>query len=338
MSSSRSVPTLALCNEAEFGLWKMKTLGQLMAYNLLDVCETNAACDILAEERVRAAAAKAEGKPVPRVTSSSSGSALSDDEADVKVTALEELKTASKRAYGALLGALNSDQLRMVQHVQTGDAHGVWSTLLAHYERKSVATRVGLIESLFNMKMESGESVNLYAARVTEMNRKLLEQEERISDTVLLFVLLRGLARRYDTIVALLKMKEKLVWIEVIEALKNEEERQKNTGEREEQANFAHKTGRGGAGSGGGGGGGGSGMTCYTCGQPGHIKYHCPRNSSKKKCSRCHRVGHTVQECRAVTDAAASEETASLALATEYAKRAAGAATWNNVLISDEDW
>jgi uncharacterized membrane protein YgcG len=315
----------------------MKTLGQLMAYNLIEVCETNIAVALLNEERVRAAAAKAEGKPMVKqqqVASSSDEEIEQKTAANEKALAEEDVKTASKRAYGALLAALSADQLRLVQHVALGDAYGVWSTLLAHYERKSVATRVGLIESLFTLKMEGGESINLYAARVTEMNRKLAEQEEIISNTVLLFVLLRGLPSRYDTIVTLLKMKE-MVWLDVIEALKNEEERQKNAVDREEQGHYAKESRRGGNSGGGSGGGGGTGTgqpgTCFTCGKTGHIKFHCPKNAGKKKCSRCHRVGHTAQECRSVSDAATQEEQSSYAMAEEQARRAQ--ASWN-----DEDW
>ena len=186
------------------------------------------------------------------------------------------------------------------------------------YERKSVATRVGLIEKLFSLKMESSESVALYVARVQALKRKLAEQEETVSDMILLYVLLRGLPSRFGTLVTLLKMKDVLVLSEVEEALKNEEERQRtgagnmasNHEERgggEDQAHFVGVGGKGKFRKQGmrrfGGAGDGNDNGCFTCGEDGHVKYNCPENKNKKRCDRCLRVGHTSQECRAVRKA-----------------------------------
>ena len=338
MSDARTVPTLQPCNEKEFAYWKMKTLAALMAYGLVDVCETPHAVTLLAHERTARALAvhaahatnKTEGTSASTHAhaSASAHSSLQMDASEMgapiprKADATQEQEErhaqsmqASKRAYSALISSLSTTQLQLVQHVPTGDAYGVWQALLLHYERKSVATRVGLLEQLFSMEM-STESMSLYIARVQGLRRKLAEQEEVITDTVLLFVLLRGLPARYDTLVTLLKMRP-LIVEEVVDALKNEEERQ------------SHAHAEGGAGSGGerafyaGSGGsrrftprtgvppsGGAAhqrLQCFTCKEEGHIKFNCPMNRGKKKCERCHRLGHTVSECRAANDAAVSD-------------------------------
>jgi Trp operon repressor len=314
--SGGGVPTLSPCTESDFSGWKLKTVAALMAYGLLEVCELPIAVVALTEERARTLAAKQEADKAPGApaSSSSSMSLQAGDDAQGKADrdAKNMIKDASKRAYSALIGALNRSQLTLVQHVSIGDAHGVWQVLLVQYERKSVATRVALIEQLLTIKMEGSEHVALYVARVQGLVRKLAEQEELISDTILLFVLLRGLPSRFGTLVTLLKMKDSMVLDHVIEALKNEEERMKSapsTHQMEDTVHYAgvsvggkfHKRNGGGGGGGGGDRASGSGpMRCYTCGEGGHIKFHCPQNKNRKKCERCHRVGHLVTECRAI--------------------------------------
>jgi len=48
-------------------------------------------------------------------------------------------------------------------------------------------------------------------------------------------------------------------------------------------------------------------LNCFTCGKSGHIKFHCPKNTNKKKCIRCHRVGHDAPSCRAISKAGDSD-------------------------------
>jgi hypothetical protein len=198
----------------------------------------------------------------------------------------------SRRAYAALLAALGVKQLRLCEHVAFGDAHGVWSVLLATYERQSVATRVQLIERLLSMRLSRSESVSLYVARVTDVVRRLAEQEESIGAATQLYVLLRGAQDSFPTVVTLLRMRDALTFDEAVDALKNEEERrQVATGasargvltvgqeESEEQAHYVR---------GGGKKKSKDGRRCYSCGKTGHMKQACPA----VECRRCLRRGH----------------------------------------------
>lgn len=243
------------------------------------------------------------GRPQGIGGRASSASSLQAE--DENMEGKKAILDASKRAYSALITSLNQNQMQLVQHVSTGNAYGVWQALLMEYERKSTATRVGLIEKLFPVEMENVESVSLYVARIQGLRRKMADQDETISDTILLFILLRGLPSRFETLVTLLKMKE-LVLVDVVEALKNEEERQKG----QEEYESAHFAGPGGKGKFKGMNrhgkereGDGNGVSCFTCGGSGHIKYNCPENKNKKKCSLCHRIGHVPSECRATNKA-----------------------------------
>lgn len=259
----------------DFSLWKMKMTGLLLAKDLLEVVIN-----------------PVDGKLF--VT----GSKLNKEEV--------EWSRKTKKAYGILLLALGAEQLRLVQQVTVGDANGIWKILLDNYERKSMATKVQLYEMLFNIKMEGSETINLYIARLTEMDVKLKQQQENLSESVLLYVLLKGLTSNYTTIVQLLKMQDDLVFKDVVDKLRNEEERQKVAGKVNtaiksakddnnstsrvimEASNLSvSKTGAS-----------RSKYRCYTCGERGHIKYDCPYNQSRDRCDHCKRVGHSIGECK----------------------------------------
>jgi hypothetical protein len=157
-----------------------------------------------------------------------------------------------------------------------------------------VTTRVQLIEKFFAMKQGSGEAVNVYVARLQETEHRLKEQGEQISGTMALFVLLRSATSRFPTLVTLLKMREDLTFDAAVDALKNEEERQKADGSDDD------RSGRGGrAYIASGGGAKKETRRCHECGEVGHMKYSCP----KVECARCKRNGHLAANCRATKPA-----------------------------------
>jgi Trp operon repressor len=256
----------------DFSLWKMKMIGLLLAKDLLDVVINPVDSKVY-----------------------TSGSKLNKDET--------ELSRKSKKAYGVLLLALGPEQLRLVQQVVVGDANSIWKVLLDNYERKSMATRVQLYEILFSIKMMESESINLYVARLTELDVRLKQQQENLSEGVLLYILLKGLLGSYTTVVQLLKMNENLGFQDVVEKLRNEEERQKvskkvgggyvpksNGIDNQISLEASSVSARTSASR--------STYRCYTCGEKGHIKYDCPYNKSRERCDHCKRVGHSTSNCK----------------------------------------
>jgi len=81
-----------------------------------------------------------------------------------------------KTAYGLLVLCLGVEQLRMIQQIAVGDAHGVWCTLIDNYERKSMESQVVLYEQLFNLKIKEKEKITVFVARLIEIEIKLKQQ------------------------------------------------------------------------------------------------------------------------------------------------------------------
>ena len=142
-----------------------------MAEELLDVIETDNAEAAMKEEDEQGA-------------SSGSASAALSKGAAAERAAREDLTRRSYRAYGMLLQALQDEQLRLVRTVARGNAHGVWRILLATYERKSMVSRVRLLEQLFTLALRDKESIATYVSRLMEIERRLKAQDEQVSESI----------------------------------------------------------------------------------------------------------------------------------------------------------
>jgi hypothetical protein len=201
----------------------------------------------------------------------------------------EIIEEKKRKAYGLLVLCLGVEQLRMIQQIEGGDAHGVWCTLIDNYERKSMESQIQLFDQLFGLKMKSGEKITVFVSRLLEIEVKLKQYKEYISDRMLLCVLLRGVPNSYMSLVQLLKMNENVKFEQAIEQLRNEEERQLTNGKEtmkstEVETAYAasHEERR---------------LKCWTCNKEGHSKFNCPNNKDKSKCQYCKKIGHNEDNC-----------------------------------------
>ena len=199
----------------------------------------------------------------------------------------------SKRhsAYALLLLSLSNEQARLVMDVPSGDAAGLWKSLLQIYECKTTLSLVYTRRLLYGCKMSKVESFDSYLAKLKELIGKLEDMREKISDSEAIFILLNGLPDDYSSIVSAMEINDKITFQAACDNIRNYQEKLRIT---EQAANLiagslngasAHYVGQG-------------KFKCFTCGKPGHKSFDCKLNEDKEKCEFCEKIGHTVDQCR----------------------------------------
>lgn len=176
-SSSASMKTLMVVLKLDgknFPLWRIRVQAHLMACDLYDAC--------LHEKSPNINVKKSGG-------GSSGGSSSSDD---------DDWMQKQKLCYSFIILNLNDDQLSAVQDVDIGNSYQLWQRIITKYDRTTIANKSHLRHALHNIRMESGESFDLYRSRINEKCIQLRNIKVVVPDDEKLFVLLNGLPDKYS--------------------------------------------------------------------------------------------------------------------------------------------
>ena len=301
---------------AQWPLWKARARGVLSeVWDVIDV-----------KKDAAAAAAAADG-------SSSSSSSKAPVEPTVK-TESEASKLKSMRAYSFFMQVLGDEPLALVipPLVPEDDAAGVWSALVAHYERKTTASKAHTRGMLHKIHMSEGEDYDTFKARAMQLSARLKSMGETVSEGELIHVILQGLPRSFDGVRAALDVMDDLTLEGISNHLRDYQEKKKYMGRTREEdevacygaAGAARRSARGGGGARGrfgGGRGGGRGARrgaadeedeededdgndestyrCRLCRKVGHWEQYCERRRGDgDACYRCGKSGHQMRRCR----------------------------------------
>jgi hypothetical protein len=147
----------------------------------------------------------------------------------------------SQDACNILAQLLPNDTLLMVQQeMEQQDAAAVWRKLVAHFERKTTASKARIRSQLHNTTMLSGEKFDFYKSRVLLLAMQLKGMGEPVSEGELVHVLMKGLPDYYAAARDALQMQDALTVESVSEKLRDVIERKEmERDEVEERVNFA---------------------------------------------------------------------------------------------------
>jgi transposase InsO family protein len=306
-----------------FQPYKVRIRGILKVYGFLDA---------ITQQVVQApASSRASFGPSSNSSSSSSSSSISSSDETIK---------RSDTVFTFIMLTLLPEQLKLVQHVNEGDAHGLWSVLLEHYERKTLASKLSLRQQFTNIKMEANESFDSYLSRFKRLVLRLGEEGETIGETTTLATLLNGLPEEYERVIDTLTIIDDITFERACSFIKDKQDKmllKKSTSAT--SATLAasaaallasdkapNNRNRGPRGRGGGNSGNSSGSNrpnngsggrerpCFSCNERGHDGVDCPLNKDKIKCTTCRWVGsHTADNCKYLPNPKASSSSNSSA-------------------------
>ena len=234
-----------------------------------------------------------------------------DHAADEK--AAEQWHQRAAAVYASLVMALTGPLLEPLvdMSVQT-DAHGLWKSLTAKYESKTVANQSQLWQQFITAHQVQGESIGLYVLRLQRVVNQLRALNTVVDPTLLRHALMNGLVPSFKSIAAALRTNKDKSYDELVVDLEEFEEclQQQQAQEELQQAHFSRQTQQRGGGNQSGGqfhckgsqqqqSGGRPKGPCFTCDQMGHVSFDCPKLPKEtKKCTKCRRLGHIDRQCQ----------------------------------------
>jgi hypothetical protein len=300
-----------------FGQWKLKVDSILTAYGYDDVLDE----EIIPQTK---SSRKSFGPLLGAVDtgswSSSKGKKKKKDDKDEEdsdscsssssssQTTTVNKEQRSHTVFTFILLCLMPEQLKLVQHITKGDAHGLWKVLVNHYERKTLASKLHLRKQFSTIKMEGNESFETYVARFSRLVMQLNDDGEEIGPTTVLATLLHGLPDEYESVIDAISWNKDITFEEACSFIKDKQDR--ITSKKGTTSAAYHVSDAARAAKGGGGNrhpnhhkkqhkkDGDRPKVCFTCKKSGHTAYECSRNKDKVKCDNCRWVGgHSTAQC-----------------------------------------
>jgi hypothetical protein len=197
-------------------------------------------------------------------------------------SAEEKLDELKYEIWCELISVIDNKSINYIRK-HKGDGPEAWQLLRSKYKSVEKPRIHNLQQTLLNIKMKPGESVDDYICRAETLQTELEEVEENVTESMFKSIVLGGLPQQYNQIVTLHNFSNTEIPFETLKKnLVNFEQTNKQV--KNDESAFATKE-----------------KTCYNCGKPGHIKAECRyRNKpeTRNTCYNCGKPGHIKDECR----------------------------------------
>ena len=159
--------------------------------------------------------------------------------------------------------------------VVTDTPKKIWEGLQSRFCQTTTERKASLVEQLTRAEQKSGESVATFIGRVETLQRRLLEgHSETVSDDILVGILLKGVASKFQQTIEALRCMDTLTLRLVKDKLIAADDRMRNAAGRKEDDGGAYQA-RGHEKRGSGQQKNGGRRRCYNCGKVGHMAKNC---------------------------------------------------------------
>ena len=209
-------------------------------------------------------------------------------------------------AFSQLIQYLDDKSLNLIVRDARDKGREALNILHEHYLGKSKPRIIYLYTQLTNLEMSEGESVTDYVIRAEKTSTALQAAGEKLSDSLLMAMMMKGLPEKYATFCAVMTQKDGEPTIQDFNtALKSYDENERcrqgsKVSDNDKILKTMTRQSRP--------------ITCFKCGKPNHKAFQCPMTSQhkpadgdgrrnygsnrRKWCSTCRSSTHTNFECR----------------------------------------
>ena len=276
-------------NQAKYELFEIKFLGYLQLKNLDHVIEEDRP-NASTEREQRSEASSEEGEE--RTTTTNATTTNEQDKWDKE----------NAKVFAELIQCIDDRSLSLIMRDARKDGKKALQILRGHYLGKSMSRIIAQYSTLIGLKLGSDESVTDYLIKAENACSALKASEEKVSEGLLISLLLRGLTPEYSTFSEIVAQKENMTFTEFKAALRSFEERKQmgdNTGRdsdsvmklatqprvplRGQSRDVRDEKGD---------------MKCFICDKNGHKAFECPNKKKKRWCSNCRTNTHDTKYCR----------------------------------------
>jgi hypothetical protein len=193
-----------------FPVWKARIRAKLQAARLLYVLDEPQDAD-----------------PTP---SSSGGSSVvgGDNKKTLarSVKKQDQQEADEQRAYAMLILALDDNHVAIVtSETEEGDVRAAWRVLLRMYERETTASKHQLRGELHRIKLNAGECIDAYKARVLHLVSRLRCMKESVSEGEQIYCMLEGLPKGYEMLRQAMEVQEGLTFEQICSHLRDAQEK-----------------------------------------------------------------------------------------------------------------
>jgi hypothetical protein len=157
------------------------------------------------------------GVCVPKKENTTDNDGAGDDE--------KELQKKKSLVYSLLIAAAGDKHMHLLEHIQEGDAAGIWKALHDKFERETLHSKFILMRKLYRIKQNYNETFEVYVANINRMIRQLKGMGVKVPEDFKMMIMLEGMGDRFASTIELIYSHEKPTFDMACQLLKNTIER-----------------------------------------------------------------------------------------------------------------